>query len=130
MATWNDVRSYVMSKYEVENDHDDGITVVFNFSDGTHQRVTVFDRGEWWEERWAGIMTAVAHESQVDARDILLRSGDLKFGGLGLMPGGLVILQHTLPLSNMDENELAIPMQMIAELGDHLERELTGRDVI
>jgi hypothetical protein len=136
MATWDEVRAYVLSNYEVDSDRGDGVTVLFSFSDGTSQKVVVADRGEMWDEHWIGIFTVVAQESQVNLRDVLVMSGDLKFGGLGLLPfvpGGtqlsLVILQHAVPLSKLDENDLALPMQLIAELGDHIERQLTGRDV-
>jgi hypothetical protein len=102
---------------------------MFNFSDGTSQKVEVVDRGEIRGERWVGLMSGIALESQVNIRDVLLTSGDLKVGGLGLLPNGLVFLQHAVPLSNLDENELAIPMQMVAELGEYLKGQLTGRAV-
>jgi hypothetical protein len=129
MATWNDVRSYVISNYEVEDDRGDGLTVMLNFSDGTSQKVEVVDRGEIHGERWVGLMSGLALESQVNLRDVLLTSGDIKVGGLGLLPNGLVFLQHAVPLSNLDENGLGIQIEMLGELGEYLKGQLTGRAV-
>jgi hypothetical protein len=129
MARWDEVRAHVSANYEVESDRGDGLTVAVNFSDGTSQKVVVSDRGEIHGRQWAGLFTVVALEAQVNIRDVLLVSGDLSVGGLGLLPNGMVVLSHSVPMSNLDEAEIAELMLLIAELGDHIEHQLTGRDV-
>jgi translation elongation factor EF-4 len=125
MASWDDLRSYITSKYKVSSDTGDGLILLFHTVQDRSQAVGVKLLGE---SGWAGIMTSVAHESQVDLRDLLVRNNNMTVGSLGLGDDGTVVLSHTFPLENLDANEFEEPLERLVMNGDKLELELTGQD--
>lgn len=125
MATWDDLKAYISSNYKIAADGGDGVVLLFNTVQGRGQTVAV---RELADSGWACIMTPVAHENQVDLRDLLIRNNNMTIGSLGLSDEGMVMLSHTFPLENLDANEFEEPLHRLVMYGDKLELELTGQD--
>jgi len=134
MATWEALKSYIHSNYKVREESPNGKMVVmgFDLDGGRHQTVIVSFNGEVAGSQWAEVSTAVAKESQVGLRDLLVRNSDMVCGGLALMevPDGenLVVFRHAFPLADLDPSEFEGPLQITVLFGDKLEQELTGGD--
>lgn len=81
---------------------------------------------------WSGrrVGTVIAEESQVqhvDPRELLIENGKLIAGGIALR-GELLIFRHSFPLADLDTSEFEEPLRMTVQLGDLLEKNLTGQD--
>ena len=68
-------------------------------------------------------------QSEIELEIAFLKSrmGVAAVGGLALV-GNLVSFRHSLPLENLNINELEAPLALVTTTADHLERALTGGD--
>jgi hypothetical protein len=131
MATWEALRSYVMSNYKILEDKGTMLSLGFNLDDGRHQTLIVSRSGELAGSEWAEVSTAVAKESQINPRDLLLRSQHMIVGGFAILensPENLVLFRHSFPLADLDPSEFEGPLQVVVIVGDNLEKEFTGAD--
>jgi hypothetical protein len=124
MADWDALRSHIKSHYNVAQDSLDSMQLLFETSTGRSQLVWV---GKL-PNNWASVSTVVCEESQIDARDALLRNSTMIIGGLALIEDGPVIFRHSFPLATLDPQEFEQPLGVAIEYGDQLEQELTGVD--
>jgi hypothetical protein len=124
MADWDALRSYIKANYKVADDKLNSLQLLFETSRGRSQTIFVGNLGN----DWAVVQTAVCEESQLDAREALIRNADMRVGGLALIEDGPVIFRHSFPLATLDPPEFEEPLNVAIEFGDRLEQELTGSD--
>jgi hypothetical protein len=127
MATWNDLRQYIHSQYQVFDEAPDVIRLIFNLGNGRTQNVLVSGKQAGAFEYFV-IWTPICHESQISARDALVRNATMSIGALGLVPDGTVILRYSAPLKDLDVDEFNVPLQGLTMAGDMLEQEFSGAD--
>jgi hypothetical protein len=122
-AGWSTLRRHIKSNYRVAEDGSDAIKLVFAVNETRTQAVWISKIGD---TGWAEISTAVCREGEITAREALVRNAALIVGGLALHASGVVILRQAFPLANLDLDGLQAPLLMAVDLGDRLERELSG----
>lgn len=127
MATWNDLRQYIHSQYQVFDEAPDVIRLIFNLGNGRTQNVLVSGKQAGAFEYFV-IWTPICDESQISARDALVRNATMSIGALGLVPDGTVILRYSAPLKDLDVDEFNVPLQGLTMAGDMLEQEFSGAD--
>ena len=127
MATWESLRQYIHSKYQVADEAPDGLRLIFDLGNGRKQNVVVVGK-TMGNYEYMAIWTPVCNESQLSARDALLRNATMPLGALALAPDGTVILRHTAPLKDLDPDEFDVPLGALTQAGDMLEREFTMAD--
>jgi hypothetical protein len=126
MATWQQVKSYVYSKYQVSNDNGDMITLMFDTGSGRSQMVFVgvIEAGDFSQIRFSSPFAAW---SKVSA-DRALRATE-QAGGIGICSiGDYVVTTHSQLLSTIDEAEIDWPMLYVTQTADDLERLLGQGD--
>lgn len=126
MAAWNDLRQYIYSRYRVSQEAPGVIRLMFNLGNGRTQNVLVSGKQAGAFEYFV-IWTPVCHESQISAREAMLRNATMSIGALGLVDG-TVILRWSAPLKDLDPDEFDVPLQGLAIAGDMLEQEFSGAD--
>ena len=124
MATWESLRGYVASKYTIAREDAEAFALLFGLDDDRSQQVTV-RKADLAGLEWAQIITAVARVDQVDARQALVLSGGMVFGGLAV-EGDYLVFRHSIPLKDLDVDEFEIPLAVAVGFGDELEKTLTG----
>ncbi len=128
MATWADLSAYIHSNYKVSDFDDNMIKLVFETGDLRSQVVIlwhlVLSDGS---EEWIQIESPFGELGSVDLAKALQAIGNTVCGGLALV-GNLVTFRHSLPLQNVNINELESPPGLVTTTADHLERTLTGGD--
>lgn len=134
MAAWQDVVRFIRRVYEVVRMEADELRILVRFGDDLEdERIRVqtivvarevFDGGE----EWVQLATPFARVDQVDLEAVLDEIGTTTVVGGAVIMGDYVVLRHSLPLANLDFNELADPLVLLAGAGDQLEREFTGHD--
>ncbi|HHU38633.1 MAG TPA: hypothetical protein GXZ45_05060 [Propionibacterium sp.] len=128
MATWMNVRDYLLSNYPCDASGDDGLTVTFSTGEGRSQEIHVRPAGPApGETTWADFQTPLGRLEEFDVGAALARTASFEVGGLSLM-GDRVTLRTCVPLENLDRNEIDDPLHRLLTIGDLLRRELTGKD--
>lgn len=127
MASWESLRSYIKSNYNIGMDDLEMLGLDFQLPNGRTQKVFVRKMMLGTEE-WAEIGTPVCQEEDISPRAALLKSGEMIVGGLVLWQDGTVLFRHSLPLKDLDVDEFEAPFQLAVQFGDALERELVGVD--
>jgi hypothetical protein len=127
MATWESLRQYIHSKYQVADEAPDGLRLIFDLGNGRKQNVVVVGK-TMGNYEYMVMWTPICHESQISARDALVRNATMPLGALALAPDGTVLLRHTAPLKDLDTDEFDVPLGALTQAGDMLEREFTMAD--
>ncbi len=127
MATWEDLRQYIYSNYQVADGGGDALRLTFNLGNGRVQNVVVAGKvmGDY---QYFVIWTPICNESQISARDALLRNMNMPLGAIGMIEDGTVFLRHVAPLKDLDVDEFEVPLRAVTQAGDMLEREFVGAD--
>jgi hypothetical protein len=127
MATWETLRQHIYSRYQVTQEAPGVIQLMFDVGNGRSQNVFVSGKSAGSFE-YMSIWTPICHESQIPARDALIRNAAMPIGALGLMPDGTIILRYSAPLKDLDVDEFEVPLQGLTLSGDMLEQELSVGD--
>jgi hypothetical protein len=112
MSSWEELRQYIHSNYQVADDAGEVVRLLFDLGNGRSQNL---------------IWTPVCDESQIPARQAVLRSS-MPLLSLSLMEDGTVILSYSALLKDLDVDEFEIPLRFVTQTGDSLEREFAGVD--
>ena len=127
MATWNDLRQYIKSRYPIMSEESDGtLRLLFNLGNGRQQNVVVAGKVAAGIE-YAVIWTPVCDEGYLPAREALSRNMGMPIGALALM-NGTMILRDTVLLKDLDADEFEVPFQALTQAGDMLQQEFLGAD--
>ncbi|KAA2250964.1 YbjN domain-containing protein [Solihabitans fulvus] len=128
MASWGDVVAYVRAEYQVIAQDRDEIRILFEFDDDRSQ-VVVLAREVLDElHEWVQIASPCALVADVDLKQLLEEVGHTTVAGGAAIMGDHVVLRHSLPLENLDINELVDPMTLVAGSADELEEKFVGGD--
>lgn len=144
MATWEDLQSYVVVRYEIVRQSADELrfrlpttgdrtqlVVVKRVSeDAAQPGATVTDAAAAVadpDQDWVQIESPVARLGDVDLVKALELAGPSVVGGLAAEEGVLVY-RHSIPLRPAALDGFEFPFRQVVHLADELEHELTGRD--
>ncbi len=121
MATWQQVRNYIFSKYQVSNDNGNFLTLVFDMGNGRSQMVHV-------GQIEAGEMSSVIFSSPF--ADKARVSADRALNATEVVPaaiksiGDYYAVSHTQLLGTIDEPEIDWPIILVTTHADQLEQHL------
>ncbi|MBP2365306.1 hypothetical protein [Pseudonocardia parietis] len=144
MATWEDLQSYVVVRYEIvrqsanelrfrlptTGDRTQLVVVKRVTEDAAQPGVEVTDAAAAVadpEQEWVQIESPVARLGDVDLTKALELAGPSVVGGLAAEEGVLVY-RHSIPLRPTSLDGFEFPFRQVVHLADELEHELTGRD--
>jgi hypothetical protein len=134
LADWGDLVAYIRHSYDVIRFEPDEVRIRVSFlSDeedilSRRQIMVVAHEVLDQKEDWVQIATPFARVDQVNLHEVLTEVGNtIVVGGVAVM-GDYLVLRHCLPLINLDINEFADPLDLVAAGAEQLERRFTGRD--
>ncbi|GAA4993003.1 hypothetical protein WHI96_22640 [Pseudonocardia tropica] len=144
MATWEDLKAYVVVRYEIvrqgadelrfrlpTTEDRDQLVVVKRVREGagrpgvevTDAAAAVADP----DQEWVQIESPVARLGEVDLGRALELAGPSVVGGLAAEEG-VVVFRHSIPLGPAALDGFEFPFRQVVHLADELEHALTGRD--
>lgn len=133
MATWAELATFIRRTYEVVRDEPDEIRIRLRFDADIDEaergqvmiiaHETIAGAGDWVQ-----IATPFAQADEVDLRAVLEEAGGTLVVGSVVIMGDYVVLRHTLPLINLDDNEFIEPLHLVAGAAEQFEKTFTGRD--
>ncbi|MFP5019393.1 hypothetical protein [Pseudonocardia phyllosphaerae] len=141
MATWDDLKSYVVVRYEIVRQSADELRFRLPTTEDRTQLVVVRRTAETEgaavtdaaaevadpDQVWVQIESPVARLGEVDLGRALQLVAPSVIGGLAAEEGVLVF-RHAIPLGSVALDGFEFPFREVVHLADELERELTGRD--
>ncbi|WP_224387783.1 hypothetical protein [Pseudonocardia sp. ICBG1293] len=144
MATWEDLKAYVVVRYEIvrqgadelrfrlpTTEDRDQLVVVKRVREGAGQPgVEVTDAAAAVadpDQEWVQIESPVARLGEVDLGRALELAGPSVVGGLAAEEG-VVVFRHSIPLGPAALDGFEFPFRQVVHLADELEHALTGRD--
>lgn len=144
MATWEDLHSYVVVRYEIvrqtpdelrfrlptSGDRTQLVVVKRVREDATGPGVEVTDAAAEVadpDQEWVQIESPVARVGDVDLARALELAGPSVVGGLAAEEG-VVVFRHSIPLRPAALDGFEFPFRQVVHLADELEHALTGRD--
>lgn len=126
MATWIDVRAYILANYSAEDIGEGIVKVAFTIDDSRSQ-VVFLSRQTLNDEEWLTVESVIGSIDSINLRGALAQVENIVVGGLAKV-GDLLTLKNVVALENLDINELVRPMELVTLSADNLERALTGLD--
>jgi hypothetical protein len=128
MATWSDVVAYVRSNYKIAEEKPNSLKLIFETGNLRSQVVLLWHLTlNDGSEDWVQIESPFGELGSVDLTAAVQMIGNTVCGGMAHV-GNLVTFRHSLPLLNLNINELERPLALVTTTADNLERELTGGD--
>ena len=128
MANWWQVKSYLHRNYKIVKDEGSFVVMIFDLGNGRSQMVMLsvhtLRNGS---EEWMEILSGVGKVQEVNLIRALALIERMMVGGL-TQEGDMLMVKHTLPLENVDENEIDRPLLLVVQTADDLEQDLVGGD--
>ena len=126
MPTFDEVREYAKSRYDLSSEEPERFSLVFEYESGRMQKVVV-SRFEAMDREWCDFASACCSREQLDPEDAVRRNWEFAVGALAL-EGDTYVVRYSIALATMDLSEFELPLHVVARTADSLERELTGGD--
>ena len=129
MATWNDLRQHVQTRYHVGYVTEHGqLCLRFDLPHGRRQTVMVSPAIDGSNgDEWAKIESTIARVDEVDLHALLELIRFQLVGGLA-KNDDFVTVRHSIPLADMSVEEFESPLAAVLETADYLELSITGVD--
>jgi hypothetical protein len=127
MASWDDVKGFLKSNFNVTKDDGGTVTIEQKFSDGRSQLLFV-RRLTASDVVWADIASPVGtiEPGKMDAALAFLEEKS-PCGGL-VKIGQYHSVRHSVPIADLSGEEIAFPLRALAAAADTLEEHLIGGD--
>lgn len=122
------MRSFILQKYQIQDDNDESLTIVFSWEDGRSQMVVISSIESKSGMPWIEIKSPVG----VIPTSLLNDALDSLFGKVcgGLIKvGDRCWVRHSMPIGDTSEEEFVFPLNVVATSADDLEERLVGGDV-
>lgn len=130
MASWDAVTSYLISNYKVELlDHGSLIKLSFSLKDKRFQTVFIQHHSDRdGNPNWLDFLSPIGELGEVNLTAAIKATDQYVAGGISLA-NDLVMLRVSVPMKNLDQNEIEQPLHLVCGMADDLEQSLTGKDV-
>jgi hypothetical protein len=127
MASWDEVKSFLKSNYNVGKDEGGTVGIEQKFTDGRSQLIFV-RKASIGDSVWADIVSPIGVIPS-DKMDGVLEFLEQKVvcGGI-VKVGELHAIRHSMPIADLSTEEIAEPMKALAGSADAIEAVLFGSD--
>ena len=127
MAEWDDLVSFVRVRYEIMRQVDGELW--FNLPTRGERTQVVAVRQVTGEDDhpWVEITSPVAKVADIDLGGALALAGEAVAGG-AIAVDGILLYRHSIPLDDTALNGFERPFELVVEVADKMEHELTGAD--
>lgn len=128
MKTWADVQSHLGTKYaeHISVVNPNLLALDFPCSGGRAQRILI-STFEAMGKGWVLFRSRVCERSRIDPEEALRRNSGFAVGFLAIAED-FYELVYTTQLNTLDLDELELPIHVLTDTADQLEREFTGGD--
>ncbi len=118
MATWSDVKGFLLSQYPADGDEGDALRFLFKTERGRSQYVLVF-RGN---EHFVHVLSPIGFAHMIDAKRLLALTKERTLGIKQM--NDMYNVVAVVPIEEMNAHELLGPLHMVLEEADAYEQQL------
>lgn len=128
MATWAEVQHHLRKKYasQISADNPNLMALDFPCSGQRAQRI-LLSTFEAVGKGWVLFRSRVCERARIDPEEALRRNAGFAVGFLAISEDHYELV-YTAQLNTLDLDELELPLHVITDTADQLEREFTGGD--
>jgi hypothetical protein len=121
MATQSEVKSYITNKMNAEHIDGDLYKITYDLGNNRSQLVFVSVK-----EAMMGAASPFAKTEEVTPKQAIKATENSSFG-IGTL-GDWYVVRHVLLLDDLDESEILVGLDVVAQIADEIEEELVGGD--
>jgi hypothetical protein len=127
MASWDELRGFLKSNFNVVKDEGGGVTIEQKFTDGRSQLLFV-RKATVGDALWADIASPVGNIPQGEMESVLAYlEQKVVCGGL-VKCGDLHAIRHSMPIADLSADEIVDPLRALAASADSIEAAIFGSD--
>lgn len=127
MATWQTVREYIAGNYKIADDSGNLVRLDFTLSDERSHTVFLSMIGNETVGEWCAVEAPIGKIADIDLSAALEAIEGRLCGGLSRVDEWLVV-RDTFPLADLSIDELELPLHIVMNIADELEKTLLGVD--
>lgn len=127
MATWEELRRYIASNYQVDTDKQTFLALDFTIANGRSQRVLVSHIVSTSGQEWVHIESPIGELRNTNLTTLFDRVEHQVCGSLSKV-GELVTLRHSNLLADLSVEEFEVPLHLICTSADALEGAVSLQD--
>jgi hypothetical protein len=127
MTTWNELVGFLATNYTCTINAD-SVSLPYTFDNGRTQTVFVNKAGNETHGSWVHVTSAIADVSHVGKLEAICRIAASKLCGGVIIDGTFIVVRDTMPLENLDENEINSSVALVVGIADELEQMFTATD--
>ncbi|WP_062530257.1 hypothetical protein [Demequina rhizosphaerae] len=127
MTTWNNVVAFVGGNYKYEAVSDSLLKLLFTV-DGGRSQIVFIERTEAGGVEWVQFHSPIGEANRLNLAEVATALGEKVVGGLIIM-GEKAFVTTSIPLMNLDANEVVQPLEKVMAIADLLEAKFLGVDV-
>jgi hypothetical protein len=129
MTTWIDVKRFVHANYKAEELNDSLLKFLFDTGNLRSQIIFMEYAQNDFGGQWVKVNSPIGRVDEVDVVKAAEKIADMLVGGI-IVSGDYVYVSNSMPLQNLDANEITEPLTRIVNIADALESELLGKDAV
>jgi hypothetical protein len=127
MPTWGEIQEFSRSKYKLSVDEEERFSIVWGYDNDRSQQIWVrhlqVDERDWIEFR-----TYVCHAGEMKPEVALAKNLGFVIGALAVDSDGDYVMVHNAMLATLDPDEFELPLRILANTADQLEKDHSGAD--
>lgn len=127
MATWKAVQQYLVQNFGAEGVTDRIMAATLDMPAGRSQQVLVTFQDHEATGGWVRVASKIGFPADLDLLEAAMTASDSLCGGIVVI-GDYAYLRHSIPLENLDSNELHHPINIVALGADNIEKLQLGTD--
>lgn len=128
MASWEQLKIFIRSNYEIAADEGSLVKLLFSTGNDRSQLVTVGHGITPIGAEVAIIASVVAEVGTIDTHALLREMAEYDIGGVALY-GDRLAIRHAVPLADLDPGDFVSPLQHVTIMADRIEAKFVGSDV-
>lgn len=126
MTTWVELKKYIHDNYKVEEVNEGFLKLLFDTESGRSQLVFI-EHAFNDNADWVKVTSPFGKLEKIDLAAAARMLAERIVGGL-IVVNELVVIANSLPLENLDANEINETMLRITFIADELEKLFVGKD--
>lgn len=126
MTTWSDVQKHMRSKYKLQDDQPDMMSMVWLYDDGRSQKIIV-RRFSAAGREMVEFKSAFARKGDVDAETMLADNSKLPLATIA-MSGEVFLVVYNALLDNLSLDDFDFCLSRVAAVADTLEEKYVRQD--
>ncbi len=127
MTTWNELVGFLANNYSCTI-NDNQVVLPYVYQNGRTQNVFVTLGGNEDQGEWVFISSAIAEISQIAQLESICRVASSKICGGIVIDGTHILIRDSMPLLNLNDNEINSSISLVGGIADELEQVFIGRD--